>query len=203
MLIEPARVEDLKECADCFAAAFQKDPATTYFFPGAWETRKPLIHEFFGLLLAARIQLNEPALVVRKNHRILGVVHGYRTIRPCWPALLAQRWTAFESRQTGITERLKVYDTITDECAPLLPHYYLGALAVHPEAQGKGVGRQLVSAFCQLSESDPKSSGTSLDTGNPSNLLFYRKWNFKVVGEGQLDHQTTLYCLFRQKGSDT
>jgi ribosomal protein S18 acetylase RimI-like enzyme len=66
------------------------------------------------------------------------------------------------------------------------PHYHLGVLAVHPDRQGKGVGRVLLDALHRLSASDPASTGVSLNTEKTTNVELYRHVGYRVIGEAGL-----------------
>ena len=51
-------------------------------------------------------------------------------------------------------------------------------IAVRPDVQGRGLGRQLIDAVKARARSDPISTGVTLNTELASNLPFYEKMAF-------------------------
>lgn len=200
MTSELAGMRDLEPAAQCLARAFAADPLIPFFFPAAKDSNRTAA-EFFGLLLKARIELAMPIRLARHAGDITGVVMGYDTQRPNWPADLELAFEDFQQQLQGTADRFHVYETASKRFEPGLPHYYLGVVGVDPARQGKGEGRALVDAFCSLSERDSASTGTYLETANPSNLGFYALCGFSLIGEQQMDAETRLYCLFRPAGT--
>jgi len=78
-------------------------------------------------------------------------------------------------------------------------HYYLGVIGMDPTMHGLGIGTRLLRSFCDLSASDPRSSGVHLETANPSNVRFYERAGFAVTGQGSLGSET-LWCMFLSHG---
>lgn len=62
---------------------------------------------------------------------------------------------------------------------PKSPHYYLFAIGVLPEAQGRGLGRSLLTHT--LAEADEARSPAYLESSNPVNEPLYRSVGFEVV----------------------
>ena len=58
-------------------------------------------------------------------------------------------------------------------------HWYLLALGVAPEAQGRGIGRRLIAPI--LARSDEDSFPCYLETQTEANIAFYRKSGFDVI----------------------
>lgn len=67
---------------------------------------------------------------------------------------------------------------------PQEPSIYLQYLAVDPEAQGSGYGRKLL--LGSIEEADEVGKPIKLETTNPVNVDFYRKFGFTVEDEMQL-----------------
>ena len=65
----------------------------------------------------------------------------------------SSKWLS-ESGTSIIVERMAVYDGISAHGKPTEPHYYLGVIGVDPKLHGRGVGRQLLESFCQVSAND-------------------------------------------------
>lgn len=199
MRIAPATPADLPAAAACMAAAFSNDPVTGAFFHDSPIGRAESTARFFAMLFDARIALGMPALVARDGDRVGGLVMGYDTTGSAdWPVDVQARWEAFEALHPGLPERFETYETLVNTFRPVGSPYVLGALGVDPAYQGKGLGRALVEAFLNLSDGDPASTGTILETGTPSNLDFYRRLGFEVTGAGPLG-SATLWCMFRPK----
>ena len=91
MEIVAAREPDVTSAADCLAAAFADDPQMAFFFPGDPPLRRDLVTEFFSILMAARLALGMPVLLLKSDGRILGAAMGYDTQRPEWPPAHQQR----------------------------------------------------------------------------------------------------------------
>ena len=70
---------------------------------------------------------------------------------------------------------------VVDETAP--GEYYLDSVAVLPEFRGMGVGRALVSAFCDRAFAKGHSCvGLIVDYGNPNAEKLYTSLGFRRVG---------------------
>jgi ribosomal protein S18 acetylase RimI-like enzyme len=64
---------------------------------------------------------------------------------------------------------------------PRQPHWYVLVLGVHPDHQGKGLGGELLSQVLQKADED--GVAVYLESNNPKNLDFYRKYGFEVTEE--------------------
>ena len=64
---------------------------------------------------------------------------------------------------------------------PTYPHMYLWFLGVAPSHHGTGVGRALLAEL--HADSERLGVPTYLETGTPSNVPFYERGGYEVVGE--------------------
>jgi len=197
MEISAASESDVEEASECIASAFKTDQLMEFFFPGPVGDRWPLIVEMFAHLLSVRVALGMPALLLRQRGRIAGGVMGYDTRSVEWPPSNQDRWALFEKKRPDMTDRFEAYEAVSKNFKPQVPYYYLGVLGVAPSIQRQGAGAALVDAYCSASKADIASTGVYLETGNPANLPFYRRCGFDLLGRGELDHHTSLWCLFR------
>ena len=120
---------------------------------------------------------------------------GYSTVRPEWPRELTEEWDRFEKAIPGVAERMAIYEELATKYKPPAPHYYLGAIGTDPKMHGHGIGKQLLRSFCEVSASDPLSSGVYLETAVESNVGFYERAGFAETGRGTLG-DATLWCMY-------
>lgn len=198
MNITTASLAEVDESVGCLVAAFAQDPITGFLLqPGPGYQER--LARFFSLLMRARIALEMPVVVARGTSGIHGAAMGYATAHPAWPKDLAEEWDRFESAIPGLTGRMAIYDEISAKGKPPAPHYYLGVIGVDPDLHGSGIGTQLLKSFCDLSGSDPLSSGVYLETAEESNLGFYERAGFAETGRGSLGG-ATLWCMYLPQG---
>lgn len=193
--IRAATPADLEPALSCLTAAFAHDPITGYLLqtgPGYVER----LGAFFSLLMRGRLALGMPVLVACSDAGVHGAAMGYSPAPPAWPPSEADAWDRFEQGIEGLTARMTVYDTLAEQFKPTVPHHYLGVLGLDPALHGRGIGAQLLGAFCARSTADPHSHGVYLETANPSNVAFYERAGFSVTGSGRLG-AATLWCMFR------
>jgi len=77
------------------------------------------------------------------------------------------------------------------------PHWYLWAIGVEPAHQRQGIGGQLLQPV--LAQADEEQVPCYLETQVESNLSFYRKWGFVVVGEGRvLEQSLPMWMMVRE-----
>jgi ribosomal protein S18 acetylase RimI-like enzyme len=194
MKITTASHSDIDESVACVATAFAQDPITGFLLQTGQGYRER-VTQFFSLLMRARIALKMPVFVARGAQGIDGATMGYSTVRSEWPVGLTEEWVRFENSIPGVTDRMAIYDEVAKKFKPSAPHYYLGVIGTDPSSQGSGIGTQLLKAFCEVSASDPLSSGVYLETAQPSNLRFYERAGFTETGRGNLG-DATLWCMF-------
>ena len=194
MKITPASPADLDDAVSCLATAFAQDPITGYLLQtgSGYHER---VSRFFAILMRARLALEMPVFVARSSAGIGGAAMGYTTVRPEWPSDLTEEWDRFEKAVPGMPDRMSIYDEVAAKYKPPVPHYYLGVIGTDPNAQGLGIGTQLLRAFCDASASDPLSSGVYLETAQASNLKFYERAGFVETGRGTLG-SSTLWCMY-------
>ena len=199
MKITQAARTDLNDAIDCLATAFAHDPITGFLLQAGPGYRER-VTQFFSLLMRARNALNMPVLVARDVAGVHGAAMGYTTVSPARPTDLADEWDRFEKVIPGLTDRMAVYDEIAARGKPPAPHYYLGVIGIDPASHGLGIGTQLLKSLCDVSASDPQSSGVYLETANASNVGFYERAGFVETGRGSLG-AATLWCMYLPHGS--
>ncbi|MES2958179.1 MAG: GNAT family N-acetyltransferase [Pseudomonadota bacterium] len=194
MQITAAAPSDLEQTVVCLAAAFAADPITGFLLQ-AGPNYPERLTRFLSLLARARVALGMPVLVARGATSIHGAAMGNIAAPPPWPGDLEEEWARLEMAVPGFNDRVAIYDAIAQRCKPPVPHFYLGVIGTDPAMRGRGIGTQLLRSFCDLSASDPLSSGVYLETANPSNVQFYERAGFSVAGQGSLG-SGTLWCMF-------
>lgn len=75
-------------------------------------------------------------------------------------------------------------------------HWYLPAMGVDPKAQGRGCGTALIRG--SLAECDQSCQLAYLESTNPSNVPFYRRAGFDIVGEIQIGGSPVLTRMLRR-----
>ena len=194
MQIAAATPVDADQAVGCLVAAFADDPITRFLLQPAPNYPERLTR-FFSLLIRARLRLRMPVLVARDSSGIHGAAMGNSAAPPPWPSDLEDEWGGLERAFPGFNERADIYDQIARKSMPTSPHYYLGVIGTRPALQGRGIGDRLLRSFCDLSAADPLSRGVYLETANPSNVRFYERAGFAVIGQGSLG-TATLWCMF-------
>jgi ribosomal protein S18 acetylase RimI-like enzyme len=64
-------------------------------------------------------------------------------------------------------------------------HWHLGPIGVHPELQGRGVGKALLSAFLQTV--DEQRSPAYLETDVDQNVVLYTRFGFTLIGQAEIN----------------
>ncbi len=64
---------------------------------------------------------------------------------------------------------------------PSEPHGHLGPIAVHPQRQGQGIGKLLMTIYCN--DLTQKKEMGYLETDRPENIPFYEKFGFSIIEE--------------------
>ena len=64
-------------------------------------------------------------------------------------------------------------------------HWHLGPIGVHPELQGRGVGKLLLGSF--LTTVDEQRLPAYLETDVDRNVVLYEKFGFKVIAQEEIN----------------
>jgi GNAT superfamily N-acetyltransferase len=67
---------------------------------------------------------------------------------------------------------------------PAEPHVHLGPIGVTPELQGRGIGSQMLSVYCE--ELDVVGNAGYLETDKLENVRLYERFGFEVHDEAEL-----------------
>jgi ribosomal protein S18 acetylase RimI-like enzyme len=78
---------------------------------------------------------------------------------------------------------------------PTESHWYLAILGVSPKQQGKGYGSALIQNILQ--ECDRTQTPAYLESSNPSNVPFYERHGFEVIGTIQAGTSPMLFPMIR------
>jgi len=163
------------------ARAFRDSPLNVAVIGGTRERRLRVNLHGMRALLPTAARCARVAAADRSG-RVQGALiatppFGY----PVPPAPLASRLLCLLGQGPGVTRRWAAVFRELDALHPREPHWYLGTLGVDPDAQGKGVGGDLASAFLEWADRD--ASPAYLETDRAENVSFYERRGFSVENE--------------------
>ena len=78
---------------------------------------------------------------------------------------------------------------------PSEPHYYLEVVGTDPARQGQGHGAALLNEV--LEKADAEGVGAYLESSKDSNVPYYRRFGFDVVGEIHHPDGPTMWRMWR------
>ena len=108
-------------------------------------------------------------------------------------------WIFNMVQKKGISGVKKCFDIMGrfEKEKPKNEHYYLHAIGVSPDSQGKGVGSRLLRAVLETCDRD--NIVAYLETSNIKNLPFYERHGFQVLGEVQVEsHGPKAWFMLRK-----
>ena len=169
-------------------------------FPNPEERRvkEPIVNEF---LLRRDYSYSRSFITSHKLEGIAVWMHSdKREKRPFWRVLTSGAiWQAIKIGIKPLMKMQAVDQYVERKHKELAPHkhWYLAALAVNPQHQGKGYGSKLLNEM--LSYIDKKGLPCYLETWGEKNVSMYKHFGFKVVDEFTVPNTTDrLIAMLRQ-----
>jgi len=186
------------ETLDVLCASFHDYPVMRYVV-GDTDRYAPRVRTLITFFLESRLTRGMPVLGVRDDGgRLAGVALLVQPSPPPWPPELTACYEALtDGLGADAVARLERYADAGKALRPDRTFYFLGMLAVRPDAQGRGHGRRLLDAVAALSARHPESQGVCLDTEDPKNVDLYRHVGYTVVGEADVGGGLHTWCMFR------
>jgi ribosomal protein S18 acetylase RimI-like enzyme len=180
MSVRPLRREDIGVAAPVLAAAFDEDPLFRWLLPER-ARRAAWLRWFHAHALGESVGA-EGAYTLEDGAN-LGAIASFAPGR--WPPPLLRSLAAIEIPPGLPTWRLVRAGIHVESRIRALhpegPHVYVYVLGVHPDQKGRGLGGALLRhAIAQAREA---GACLHLETSNPVNLPFYRRFGLDVKEE--------------------
>lgn len=178
--IERLTERSISEAIDVIALALRDEPGFSSVMPDR-SKRAKMMHTLLGALLRDAFRMGN-VWIARDGQRLLGTAVWYAPGDHPIPALRGIRMLPHMSSLLryglGMVRGLAKMGTNQLAHFPAEPCWYLAALGVTPDAQGKGVGSQLMRHV--LRDIDEVHQPAYLETGEKINLRFYQRVGFDV-----------------------
>ena len=181
--IERMSPADLDTACELIGLAFADNPNTLAVVRGDKHKAQRMMR---AAVRAAKLGRKcSHVLVAKEGGRIVGVLNAAQ-----WPSCQLRtgekiRTAPVMIRAAGIalTRSLKLMG-VWAKHDPQKPHWHLGPIGVHPDFQGRGIGRGMLKAFMQTV--DEQASAAYLETDVDANVALYQKFGFKVMAQAEV-----------------
>jgi ribosomal protein S18 acetylase RimI-like enzyme len=176
-----ARTDD-QSATRLLAGAMRESPVVVRTFGSNSDKRERRLVSFYAQAVAS-IRSHGAFFGAFAGQRLLGVLGALRPgccQRGFWgtfrfvPSLLAHNTLA-------AVLRVKHWQDAWTRRDPHKVHWHLGLFAVEADARGSGVGSQLMSEHC--ARMDHLDATSYLETDQTTNVRFYQRLGYRVVGQ--------------------
>ena len=183
---------------DVLSDAFFDYPVMTFSIGMAGPQYNPVLRLMVDVFTMSRFLRDYPVLGVKNTRDELLAVAAVNPPRGLpFPPELEHRYNKlYDALGPDGTARLEQLSDVWKKLEFQEPHYHLGMLGVAKKHQGEGHGRRLLEAVQAMSETDPESAGVGLSTEDPSNVPFYQRNGYQIIGHERLTNIET-WLFFR------
>ena len=192
LAVLPAPYEALADLAQGLAQAFAEDPVYHWLFPEA-KGRREKMARLFAVLL--RPSLRAGTVFTTPHHEGVAVWEPPQGVGVGWWGRIQQEWHLAKLLGKHVGRGWQWW-RLVETRQPRYPHWKLALLGVRPEHQGRGIGSALLRPM--LARCDAEGWPIYLDTGQPANLPFYRRFGFAVVRQVPLPQGPTVFQMIRR-----
>ena len=186
------------EVVDALVDAFHDYPVMRYAVGDAGADYDRRLRMLIGVFVARRYDHGHPILAIEEN----GVV-GVATLTP--PGDAGPPSAAFDARIEALWQdlgqdakaRMEALVEVWKRLSVPGPQYHLNMLGVRRAHAGKGIGRILLDEVHRVSREHPESTGVSLSTEDPKNVLLYEHCGYEVRFHERVSPALETWILFR------
>ena len=188
------------EAVDVLFDSFHDYPVMRYIVGNAGDDYDRRLRLLIGMFVSRRVTQGHPVLAVESEGTAIGVA----TLTP--PGELATPGTPeFEARRTALWKelghdakaRMEALIAVWERLSVPGPQWHLNMLGVRGSHVGRGIGRILLDQVHRVSNDDPGSTGVSLSTELPSNVLLYQHCGYKLRHHERVSDDLETWILFR------
>lgn len=169
---------DARKMVSSFCASFVDDPGLAWIWPDKSDRLTRLPHFFVPIVggtiangASFRSEAGDAVSLWRRPERITPTAG---EMAP-WHADMAKAFSSGHERSQLLGATLKAHQPDG------FRWWYLQFIGVRPEAQGKGLGADVIRAGLQLAAAD--NAAVYVEVMNPANLGFYKHLGFETVEE--------------------
>ena len=192
----------LDEAAHVLARAFEDYPLMRYIFEDSGNDYFRHVRDVMHFTCDARLTLGYSLKGVEEDGRLVAVACINHPEEKEWPAALENNMNSLiASIGEQAAARLEQFGDLVGVHHPQQPHFYLVAIGVLPEVQGRGYGRGLLNAVHEMSQAHPFSTGVGLDTETPTNVPLYQHFDYQITGQGRLE-EIDVWFFFRPNNEE-
>jgi ribosomal protein S18 acetylase RimI-like enzyme len=179
--VRPLVRADLNSAVGALTRAFLDDPVMKWIFPDD-RMRERRLPPFFASALRSTGLHSEGTEVAVAAGQVQGCAIWMAP--GTWRPPLRRQLAALPSVVLRLRSRLPVASVTygaLQRVHPERPHWYLSGIGTDPQAQGTGVGSELMRS--RLIRCDAAGEPAYLESSNESNVPFYQGHGFRVTGE--------------------
>jgi ribosomal protein S18 acetylase RimI-like enzyme len=193
MEVRPAGLSERDGVREALAAAFFDDPVATWTTPSD-RHRPGVLRHFFGQYFDMRVgdetvyvdeELDGAAIWAMPRRWKSSPIEDLRIARAF---AHPRHWRRAPRVARGLLG-------LEAEHPHKPPHFYLAALGVRPEMQGRGLGSRLLEPVLRICDSD--GFGAYLESSKESNIAFYGRHGFRVTKELRMPRGPLMWAMWR------
>jgi ribosomal protein S18 acetylase RimI-like enzyme len=176
--------------AEMLGRAFVNDPLIGAIVPKASQPaeRAWRMSRLFTMMLAQHYGIRQPLLGIIAND--IPAAAAIVELADCSSSRLQEMWhglgewplTARALGVEGLKRRRAMHEMLKRN-RPAAPHIYLNVLGVEPDFQGHGFGSAILDLLRSRAQKCPKCVGVYLETAVESNVTYYERFGYRVIGE--------------------
>ena len=187
------------EVVDALFDAFHDYPVMRYAVGDAGADYDRRLRLLIGVFVARRIDHGHPILAIEEGGQVVGVA----TLTP--PGDPGPPSAEFDARLEALWNdigqdakaRMEALVEIWKRLTIPGPQFHLNMLGVRRTHAGQGVGRILLDEVHRISHEHPESTGVSLSTEDPKNVLLYEHCGYEVRFHERVSPALETWILFR------